>query len=96
MKSAREWAREMNVGSYETIERDVERIQEDARAPDRGTLMNRKATAGARLVEARDALALVKPTNAAAYERARVRLEQAKAEFEAVTQALDAAETTHP
>jgi hypothetical protein len=75
----------------ECVARTIRHVQADTAAPSRGALMNAKASAGAHVVEAREALARVKPRDAAAYERARVRLAQAKAELDAATMELEAA-----
>jgi hypothetical protein len=57
---------------------------------DRGRASVLRNSAGARVVEAREALAKMKPHNAAEYERARARLAQAEAELAAATRALEA------
>jgi hypothetical protein len=58
---------------------------------DRGRASVLRNSASARVVEAREALARVKPHNAVEYERARVRLAQVEAELAAATRALEAA-----
>ncbi len=59
---------------------------------DRGVLINAKASAGAHVVEAREALARTPERRAAEHEGARVRLAQAEAELKAAERALAAAE----
>ncbi|WP_438029104.1 hypothetical protein [Sorangium sp. So ce233] len=58
---------------------------------DRGRASVLRNSASARVVEAREALARIKPRDAAGHERARVRLAQAEAELAAATRALGAA-----
>jgi hypothetical protein len=58
---------------------------------DRGRASVLRNSAGARVVEAREALVKVRPGDATRQERARVRLVQAEAELAAATRALEAA-----
>lgn len=58
---------------------------------DRGRASVLRNSASARVVEAREALAKVRPSDAVGRERTRVRLAQAEAELAAATRALEAA-----
>ncbi len=66
------------------------RLEIVAAPADRGRLINAKATAGAHVVDAKDALA--KARGVVEQERARVRLAQAEAAFTAAERELAAAE----
>ncbi|WP_437310091.1 hypothetical protein [Sorangium sp. So ce388] len=62
--------------------------------PGRASVLRNSASA--RVVDAREALAKVKPRDAAGHERARVRLAQSEAELAAAARALEAATSAPP